>query len=160
MRSSGPISALPASAMPGDFFYDEKTGDTYLYWNQAWRKLPQPDEDPATYITSSDKASASKFGIMKVGDGLTASSGKVSLDLPAATADALGGVKVGTGLAIASGVLSLDLPAATADAIGGVKLVANQAASTAADVEGVVADLNTLIAALKTAGVMAADATE
>lgn len=37
------------------------------------------------------------------------------------------------------------------------KVAANQAASTAADVAGVVADLNTLIAALKTAGLMTAD---
>lgn len=39
---------------------------------------------------------------------------------------------------------------------GGV--VANQAASTATDVEGIVADFNTLLGALKEAGIMAADA--
>lgn len=48
-------------------------------------------------------------------------------------------------------------PGASATAKGGVKLAANQAASTATTVEGLKDDLNTLLAALKTAGIMAAD---
>ena len=49
------------------------------------------------------------------------------------------------------------LPAAVADTIGGVKLAANQAASTATELSGLVTEFNTLLAALKAAGVMAAD---
>ena len=49
------------------------------------------------------------------------------------------------------------LPEASAEAIGGVKLVANQEASTATTVDELKEDLNTLLAALKAAGVMAAD---
>lgn len=46
------------------------------------------------------------------------------------------------------------IPAATTSAIGGVKKMTTQANSTATDVAGVVADLNSLIAKLKTAGMM------
>jgi len=50
------------------------------------------------------------------------------------------------------------LPAAAADAIGGAKLATNQATSTATEVAALVAEFNTLLAALKAAGIMAADA--
>lgn len=70
--------------------------------------------------------------------------------LQPATAGALGGVKIGTGLTVtAEGLLSVSAPLTPA---------ANQAASTATDVAGLKADLNTLLSALKTAGLMAADA--
>jgi hypothetical protein len=69
--------------------------------------------------------------------------------LNAATAGKLGGVKVGEGLTIAGGVLSVANPLTPA---------ANQAASTATDIDGLKADLNTLLATLKAAGIMAADA--
>lgn len=46
---------------------------------------------------------------------------------------------------------------ATAEKAGAVKQAANQAASTATDVAGAVADLNALISKLKTAGIMVAD---
>lgn len=46
------------------------------------------------------------------------------------------------------------VPAATTTTIGGVKKMANQAASTATDVAGVVADLNALLTKLKSAGQM------
>ena len=49
------------------------------------------------------------------------------------------------------------LPAAEAAALGGVLLAANQAASAAADVAALTADFNTLLVALKAAGIMAAD---
>ena len=49
------------------------------------------------------------------------------------------------------------LPAAVADTLGGVLLAANQAASTATEVSGLVTEFNTLLAALKAAGIMAAD---
>lgn len=75
--------------------------------------------------------------------------------LTAATADTLGGIKVGSNLQIASGVLTAK--DATADAKGVVKMAANQAASTATTVANVKEDLNTLLAALKTAGIMVAD---
>lgn len=47
---------------------------------------------------------------------------------------------------------------ATTTTAGKVKMAANQAASTASDAAGAVADLNTLLGKLKTAGLMAADA--
>ena len=49
------------------------------------------------------------------------------------------------------------LPAAEAAAFGGILLAANQTASTATELSGLVAEFNTLLAALKTAGIMAAD---
>jgi hypothetical protein len=119
---------MPANAMPGDLFYDVNSGDTYIFWNTAWRKLPQDSDDPKNYLTATDYATASKGGAVKVGDGLSISSGKLKV------ADA------------------------TASKVGGVLLAANQAASTAETLEALVADFNTLLAALKAAGVMAADA--
>ena len=103
-------------------------------------------------------ATASKLGAVKIGSGLDVTSAGV-VSVKAATAEAIGGVKVGTGLsATGEGVLSVK--SAGASEVGGVKQAANQAASTAADVAGVVADLNALIGKLKTAGIMVADATE
>lgn len=67
--------------------------------------------------------------------------------LNAATADTLGGIKVGDGLTITDGVLSADIDTPAA----------NQAASTAATVAALKDDFNTLLEALKTAGLMAAD---
>ena len=49
------------------------------------------------------------------------------------------------------------LPAAEAAALGGVLLAANQVASTATELSGLVMEFNTLLAALKAAGIMAAD---
>ena len=49
------------------------------------------------------------------------------------------------------------LPAAEAAALGGVLLAANQAASTATELSGLVTEFNTLLAALKAAVIMAAD---
>ena len=71
-----------------------------------------------------------------------------SYTLPAATASTLGGVKVGTGLTVQEdGTLSAD----------GVTPAANQAASEAADLAGLVTDFNSLLSKLKAAGLMAAD---
>jgi len=49
------------------------------------------------------------------------------------------------------------LPAAESVTLGGVMLTANQAASTATELSGLVTEFNTLLAALKAAGIMAAD---
>jgi len=86
-------------------------------------------------------------GKLTVQDGATIS-GLVAevYNLPTAAADTLGGVKVGDGLSIADGVLSVDMEPA-----------ANQAASTADTVAKLKNDFNTLLAALKTAGLMEAD---
>ena len=64
---------------------------------------------------------------------------------------------IGGTLEIQDGASITGLPAAAADSPGVVGLAANQAVSTAADVEALVADFNTLLSALKTAGIMAAD---
>ena len=50
-------------------------------------------------------------------------------------------------------------PTASASKAGAVKMAANQAASTAEDVAGLKADFNTLLGALKAAGIMVPDST-
>ena len=81
--------------------------------------------------------------------------------ITAATADALGGVIAAakgdgdTVLAKIGGDNKLYVP--TYPVVPEQPVAANQAASTAEDVAGVVTDFNTLLAALKTAGLMAAD---
>jgi len=64
---------------------------------------------------------------------------------------------IGGTLTIDNGGTITGLPDATTEAKGVVKMAANQAASTATTVAGLKDDLNTLLAALKTAGIMAAD---
>ena len=56
-----------------------------------------------------------------------------------------------------TGLPPASVSAATEETLGCVKLAANQAASTATEVSGFVAEFNTLLAALKAAGIMAAD---
>ena len=74
-----------------------------------------------------------------------------SYTLPPATASTLGGVKVGSGLSVtAEGVLSAD----------GVTPAAAQADSTATTIAALKEDFNTLLAALRIAGLLAATASE
>lgn len=40
------------------------------------------ENDAKKYITTSDKATKSKFGIVKIGDGLDVSSGTISVSTP------------------------------------------------------------------------------
>ena len=69
-----------------------------------------------------------------------------SYTLPAASASTLGGVKVGSGLSVtAEGVLSAD----------GVTPAAAQADSTATTIAALKEDFNTLLAAMRTAGLLA-----
>ena len=70
-----------------------------------------------------------------------------SYELPTASASTLGGIKVGEGLTITDGVLSAD----------GITPVANQADSEADTIAALKEDFNTLLAAMKTAGIMAPD---
>jgi len=66
--------------------------------------------------------------------------------LPAATASTLGGIKVGSGLSItAEGVLSAD----------GITPAAAQVDSEATTIAALKSDFNTLLAALRTAGLLA-----
>lgn len=60
--------------------------------------------------------------------------------------------------ATVTGMPTYTLPAATADQLGGVKQTAAQADSTATDAAGIVADFNTLLGKLRTAGLLAANA--
>jgi hypothetical protein len=64
---------------------------------------------------------------------------------------------IGGMLEIQEGASVTGLPAAAVDSPGVVGIAANQPASTAADVAALVADFNTLLTALKAAGIMAAD---
>lgn len=84
-------------------------------------------------------------------DGCTVEGLSANPLLPA-TADALGGIKVGSGLSIEDGVLSADVTE--------IPAAANQAASKAETVAGLVADFNTLLALLKAAGIMEADSAD
>ncbi len=82
-------------------------------------------------------------------EGLSGSGGSGEYTLPIASAETLGGVKVGAGLTITDGVLSAD----------GITKAANQAAlENNAELSDVVTAINTLLSALKTAGIMTADA--
>ena len=65
---------------------------------------------------------------------------------------------IGGTLEIREGASVTGLPSAAEDSPGVVRIAANQTASTAADVAALAADFNTLLAALKAAGIMAADA--
>ena len=72
--------------------------------------------------------------------------GGESYTLPAATASTLGGIKVGSGLSItAEGVLSAD----------GITPAAAQADSEASTIAALKSDFNDLLAALRTAGLLA-----
>lgn len=74
--------------------------------------------------------------------------GLPSPTLPVATTSKTGVVKIGSGLSVtAQGLLSAD----------GITPAANQAASTAMELADLKTDFNTLLAALKTAGLMVAD---
>ena len=74
-----------------------------------------------------------------------------SYTLPTASASTLGGVKVGSGLSVtAEGVLSAD----------GVTPAAAQADSTATTIAALKEDFNTLLAALRTSGLLAAASEE
>ena len=78
------------------------------------------------------KATATRLGGIKVGDGLSidgsgvlSADGGTAYELPPATANDLGGVKVGSGLNVAAdGTLSngYELPTAAAGTLGGVKV--------------------------------------
>jgi len=70
--------------------------------------------------------------------------------LPTASASTLGGVKVGNGLTITDGVLSAD----------GITPAAYQADSEASTIAALKESFNALLAALRTAGLMAAAAPE
>lgn len=75
-------------------------------------------------------------------------SGGSSYTLPTATDSTLGGVKVGSGLSISDGVLSAT----------GITPAANQASLDAESVDAaIVTAFNSLLSALKTAGLMVAD---
>ena len=76
------------------------------------------------------------------------SGGGGSYTLPTASASTLGGVKVGSGLTITDGVLSAD----------GVTPAAAQADSAATTIASLKEDFNALLAALRTAGLLAAAA--
>ena len=84
-------------------------------------------------------------------EGLDGGGGGSGYTLPAATASTLGGIKVGNGLSItAEGVLSAD----------GITPAAAQADSEATTIATLKADFNALLAALRTAGLLAATTAE
>jgi len=79
-------------------------------------------------------------------EGLDGGGGGSGYTLPAATASTLGGIKVGNGLSVtAEGVLSAD----------GITPAAAQADSEATTIATLKTDFNALLAALRTAGLLA-----
>ena len=79
-------------------------------------------------------------------EGLDGGSASEGYTLPAASASTLGGVKVGSGLTITDGVLSAD----------GITPAAAQASlESTAELADVITAFNGLLAALKTAGIVA-----
>ena len=74
-------------------------------------EIPPEIPDTSTLVKKTDKATASAFGVVKVGDNINVSSGKISV--PIGSAATAGVYKVGNGLSVADGVLS-----ATATASG------------------------------------------
>ena len=89
--------------------------------------------------------------VVEGGEGLFEGGGGSDYTLPIAGAETLGGIKVGSGLSItAQGVLSAD----------GVTPAAAQADSEATTIAGLKEDFNALLAALRTAGLLATAASE
>ena len=84
--------------------------------------------------------------VVEGGEGLFDGGDGSGYSLPVAGTETLGGIKVGSGLSItAQGVLSAD----------GVTPAAAQADSEATTIDGLKEDFNVLLAALRTAGLMA-----
>ena len=89
--------------------------------------------------------------VVEGGEGLFDGGEGSDYALPIAGAETLGGIKVGSGLSItAQGVLSAD----------GVTPAAAQADSEATTIAGLKEDFNALLAALRTAGLLATAASE
>ena len=131
-------------------------------------------EEPVGDVTRSCKNYATEGGDrLVIGGTLEIMEGATVTGIPpasvsAATEEALGGVlaatKAGTDTVEAKigedhklYVPPYTLPTAEADTLGGVLLAANQVPSAATELAGLVTEFNTLLAALKAAGIMAAD---
>ena len=77
-------------------------------------KLPPEIPDPDTLITKTDYATASKAGVVKIGNNIDVSSGKISV--PAASDETAGVVKIGANLSIdENGALNADAGGITVD---------------------------------------------
>lgn len=61
--------------------------------------LPPEIPDTSTFVTKTDKASASKLGLVKIGDNVNISSGG-AISVPVGSAETAGVYKVGTGLSV------------------------------------------------------------
>lgn len=61
-------------------------------------KLPPEIPDPDTLVTKTDYATASKAGVVKIGNNINVSSGKISV--PAASDETAGVVKIGANLSV------------------------------------------------------------
>lgn len=61
--------------------------------------LPPEIPDTTNFVTKTDKASASKLGLVKIGDNVNVTSGGV-ISVPDASSEAKGVIKLGTGLSV------------------------------------------------------------
>lgn len=75
----------------------------YIVWlaDSGFRNINQH-----IYEISSDVATSSTFGLVKIGDNISVSDGTISV--PTATSSTLGVVKVGSGLSVSNGTVSVD----------------------------------------------------
>lgn len=117
--------------------------------------LKEVEKSFGSALETSAKAAMSGIRFHKA-DGTIDDSADSSYVLPTATSSTLGGVKIGNGISINSGKISV--AAATKTVVGGVKMASNVAASEAEALATLVASFNSLLTALKSAGIMEADA--
>lgn len=67
--------------------------------------IPPEIPDVSTFVQKTDKASASKLGLVKIGDNVSISSAG-AISVPIGSSETAGVYKVGEGLSVADGVLS------------------------------------------------------
>lgn len=130
----------------GDIIQELQAGENSGPSTVAWTDITgKPATFPPTLGTTASTALA--------GNGTAAAATKLATARSIALTGGATGSANFDGTANAS--IAVTLAAATTSVAGAVKQAATQANSAATDVAGVVADLNALIAKLKTAGIMA-----
>src|SRR5574343_978572 len=106
----------------------EILNDEMFKYVQHFDRIDDTISGESTSTIYIPEASETEFGVVKVGSGLSVSSGTISVnqtEFDYATATTKGVVKVGSGLLVNSGVVSLGavtIPIASPSSIGGVKI--------------------------------------
>lgn len=78
------INDLPSAPQIGDWYYVGRENDTvktiYLYTETGWDNLGTTEVDLSNYIKDTDYATNTKFGIVRIGQGLRVKDGVISID--------------------------------------------------------------------------------